>query len=151
MYERIVEIIVFVISELRQNKHINDIDLAELERRGYTSAEISTAFSWLVDRIEFSDKFLFDSSMSSQSFRILHEAEKDLFTPEAWGEIIQLATLGLISNENVEALIDRASMMGMRQLDSYQLKTFVANNVFNAQMQTLPGNRLMLHGSDTIN
>ncbi len=150
MYERIVEIIVFVISELRQNKDLNDIDLSELERRGYTSAEISSAFSWLIDRVEFSDKFLFDNTLSSKSFRVLHEAEKELFTPEAWGEIVQLAALGLISNDNIETLIDRAAMMGARQLDSFQLKTFVANNVFNAQMNTIPGNRLMLHGSDTI-
>ncbi len=150
MYERIVEIIVFVISELRQNKDLNDIDLRELERRGYTDAEISTAFSWLVDRVEFSDKFMFDNPPSAQSFRILHEAEQDLFTSEAWGEIIQLATLGLITNDNVEALIDRASMTGIRQMDSNQLKTFVADNVFNAQLNAMPGNRLMLRGNDTI-
>ena len=52
MYERIVEIITFVLSELKQNKKLSEIDLNVLQDRGYSSSEISTAFSWLVDKLE---------------------------------------------------------------------------------------------------
>ena len=150
MYEKIVEIIVFVIAELRQNKDINDIDIIELQRRGYTSAEISTAFSWLVDRMELSEKIFTSENYSHHSFRILHDAEKELFTPEAWGELIHLNSLGVIKNEHIEMLIERAAILGVRQLDNHQLKSFVANIIFNAQLNTLPGIRLMLRGNDTI-
>lgn len=151
MYERIIEIIVYVIAELRQNKNINDIDVAELQDLGYTRAEISTAFSWLVDRVEFSEQFFSNQSLShNASFRILHEAEVELFTREAWGELIQYQTLGIIGAEHVDSIIERAVMTGASEIGIKQLKAFVAGIIFNAQATDAPGSRVMLNGGDTI-
>jgi uncharacterized protein Smg (DUF494 family) len=152
MYERIIEIIVFVISELKQNKNISDIDINKLQALGYSSSEISTALSWLVDRVEITDKFFQDVEASDAgSFRVLHEAEKDLFTLGAWGEMIQLHNLGILTNENIENLIERAAMLGMHQIDTTQLKLYVANSIFNAQSSETHGSRVILHGNDSIN
>ena len=151
MYERIIEIIVYVVTELKFKKSINDVDISELQQRGYTNSEISTAFSWLVDRMEISEKLISPQSPSSNSFRILHEAERELFTAAAWGEIIQMNTLGLINNDHIELLIERAAMMGIRQIDVSHLKAYIANVIFNANYNSMPGSRLMLSGSDTIN
>ena len=152
MYEKIIEIIVYVISELRQNKNISEINLNELQIRGYTNSEISTAFSWLVDRVEFSEH-LFDSDTSTNknSFRILHDAERDIFTTQGWGDLIQMNQLGIVTNEHLEMMVERAMMMGVKKIDSQQLKIYVANHVFNAEAHRLPGNRFMLNGNDTIN
>ena len=83
MYEKIIEIISLVVSELKYKKHINDIDMKELFDLGYTQEEISTAFSWLVDRLDFSEKFFTASTPSPESFRIMLDSEKELFTNEA--------------------------------------------------------------------
>ena len=152
MYERIVEIIVYVMSELKQNKPINEIDVEELQHRGYTSSEISTAFSWIADKFELSEKFIVSEGFTNKnSFRILHDAEKDLFTPEAWGEMLQFHSLGLLSNEHIEMLIEHTVSTGLEQIDSYQLKYYVANIIFNAQSSNFPGNRFMLIGDEPIN
>jgi|DewCreStandDraft_4_1066084.scaffolds.fasta_scaffold01093_33 uncharacterized protein Smg (DUF494 family) len=153
MYERIIEIIVYVISELKNNRTIGDIDIEELHSLGYTNAEISTALSWLIDRMEFSEKYLnVENTSDPNSFRLLHEAERDLFTNEAWGEIIQLNSLGLLTNEHIETLIEKAVFMGTRQLNSEYIKHFVANSIFNIQPGINPfGSRIMLQGNDTIN
>jgi uncharacterized protein Smg (DUF494 family) len=151
MYERIIEIIVYVVSELKIKNNINDVDITELQRRGYSNSEISTAFSWMVDRMEISERMILSQPVSTKSFRILHDLERELFTSDAWGEIVQMNTLGLINNDHIELLIERAAMMGIRQIDSSHLKTYIANIVFNANFQSLPGSRLMLSGSDTIN
>lgn len=151
MYERIIEIIVFVISELRLNKDINDIDLVELKSRGYTSSEISAAISWLVDQMEFSEKFISSSLFSKNtSFRVMHQSERDLFTPKALGEIIQFNSLGILNNEHIELLIEKASMLGIRQVDVSAVRSYIANNVFNAQFNN-SGSRFLLQGNDTIN
>jgi uncharacterized protein Smg (DUF494 family) len=152
MYERIVEIIVYVISELKSNRQISDIDIDELQKQGYSKTEISTAFSWIVDRFELADKFYINQDFVSQdSFRILHEAERDLFTKEAWGELLQMLTLGLLTNDHIELIIERTIMTGMNQINSDMLKLYVANIIFNAQINNFPGNRLMLTGEDLIN
>lgn len=152
MYERIVEIIVFVVSELKQNKPINEIDVSELEKKGYTSTEISTAFSWIADRLELAEKFVKpEAYINKESFRVLHDGEKDLFTTEALGEMLQLYSLGLLSNEHIELLIEHTLSYGYNQIDSYHLKMFVANIMFNSQTSNFPGNRIMLSGDEKIN
>ncbi len=48
--ERIIEIIFFLLNEIRDNTPLTDIDLKPLSTRGFSETEISTAFSWLIDR-----------------------------------------------------------------------------------------------------
>ncbi len=152
MYERIVEIIVRVVSELKRKKEFSAVDIRNLEKRGYTDNEISAAFSWIVDRMEFAEKlFPLEEGTKADSFRILDQAEKDLFTPEALGEMIQLHTLGIISNENIESLLEKATYTGAGSIDSQHLKWFVAHAIFSIHTQDQPGSRIMLTGSDAIN
>jgi uncharacterized protein Smg (DUF494 family) len=152
MYERIIEIIVFVIAQLRQNVELHEVDTDKLQRLGYTKSEISTAFSWIADRSESGQPMLeFSELADSNSFRILHEAEQELFTPEAWGELVQMNSLGILNNEYTEILIEKAVLMGSQEIDSEQLKTFVANIIFNAQTDSLPGVRFLLQGNESIN
>jgi uncharacterized protein Smg (DUF494 family) len=151
MYERIVEIITLVIAELQRNKTIAEISLDNLEKLGYSNSEISTALSWLIDRLEFSENSFINHIPNNSSFRILHEAEKDLFTQEAWGEVIQMQALGILTNEHIEILIERTAMLGFRQIDTQQLKLFVAYIVFNVLVNNQPTNKLMLQGNETIN
>lgn len=151
MFERIIEIIVFVIGELQKSKDISDIDVNKLKDLGYTASEISTAFSWLVDRVEFSEElFTEDFESSQRSFRIFHEAEKELFTKDAWGELIQLQMLGVVENHTVETIIERAMMSGNKVIDSKLLNSILANVLFNP-VETSGSTRVMLKGNETIN
>lgn len=151
MYERIVEIITFVLSELKQNKKISDIDLNELEKKGYSNSEISTAFSWLVDRVEFSNKITSLEIQSEDSFRILHDAERELFTEQAWGELIQMHSIGILNSNQIELIIERALLTGIFKIDSFFLKNMIASFIFNATNSIMPGSRVLLSGNDTIN
>ena len=45
MYERVVEIIMFLVNELKSNKQLSEVDVSVLSKNGYTQSEISTAFS----------------------------------------------------------------------------------------------------------
>ncbi len=51
MHERIVEIILFLVNELKSNKQLSEVDVSLLSQNGYTQSEISTAFSWLFERM----------------------------------------------------------------------------------------------------
>ncbi len=152
MYERIIEIIVFVMTELNQNKKITEIDIQTLSDLGYTREEISTAFSWLADRIELADQLISVFAPSSpKAFRIFNDNEKDLFTKEAFGEILHLNSIGLLTNQHIEQIIERALLLGLNKVDSAQLKNFVAVNIFQIQNTQINGSRIMLLGNDTVN
>lgn len=147
MFERIIEIIIYVISELKNNKSLSDIDLVKLKKLGYTNSEISAAFNWLADKSGKAD-FTLPSEGSSVSFRILHDAERELFTREAWGELVQYQTLGMLDNEQVEAIIEHALIQTLKRIDKATLKIMVAGILF--QKHSYEGN-YMLNGNETIN
>lgn len=151
MFERIIEIIVYVIGELRHNKNITDVNVSQLKDLGYTNSEISTAFSWIVDRKEQENSIHLQESSNPASFRILHEAEEEIFTQDSWGLLVQYQSLGLLDTEQIEVILERAILSGMLKINSEQLKTIVAEMIFEQSKNSLESNRFMLRGNDTIN
>ena len=151
MQEKIVEILIYLISELRKNTPISEIDLTVLSKNGYSPAEISTAFNWLYDKIAQGENIVVDQSHSSpHSHRILHEAERHVIHPDAFGYVIQLRELGLISDADIEVLIERMMMGGYVSVNLDEMKSQVATLILENDETTHSGSRKMLHGRDTI-
>ena len=151
MQEKIVEIIVFLIHEIQHNKRLGEIDLRLLSERGYTDNEISTAFSWLFDKINLGENVLTNESRKSpRSQRILHDAERAVITPEAHGYLIQLRELGLLDDMEVETAIDRIMMAGFGQVGMQEMKSVIASIMFDYDDSNRIGSRLMLNSKDTI-
>ena len=55
MYERIVDILIYLLLEIRKSQSLQEIDLSQLEKDGYTTTEISAALSLLFEKMNFSD------------------------------------------------------------------------------------------------
>ena len=90
MYERIIKIIAEFLQHMQIGGQPSGDKLQELERRGFTVVEISTALSWIAERIE-AGNLVIGSQTSETSFkhRILNDIEKEVFSPEAWGLLVQ--------------------------------------------------------------
>lgn len=151
MRERIVEIIVYLMGELRNNIPLGEIDLSVLTNSGYTATEISTAFSWLYERINQGEKMATEvSKRSPDSHRILHDAERMVFTPEAYGYLIQLRELRLITEQEIETVIDRVMLADYATAGLPETKSIVASVLLEGN-ESRPGvNRTMFSGRDTI-
>jgi Smg protein len=158
--ERIMEILVFLLSEIRSNKKLLDIDLKPLSQRGFSQTEISTAFSWLFDRIasdgspivlpEISKSARSGSERATSSFRVYHEAERSVLTVSAQGYLLQLQELGLITAGDMEAIIDRVMAAGVPTVSLSEIKELVGIMVFDFDDSNRMGSRLMLGMSDRI-
>ena len=138
MNERLVEILIFLMQEIQHNrKGMDQLDglSKELREQGYTENEINAAFSWLFERIEAQkdDVFLKDQGAGEGSFRVLHEVEKMVLSPKAYGYILQLRELGLITQAEMEQIIERAMMLGVPQIDIEDVKSIVASIFFNGE------------------
>lgn len=151
MYERIIEIIMFFVAQLHKNKSINDGTFEELSNQGYSASEISTAFSWLVDKTEFGEgAFESDTVPGGGSFRIFHEAEQAFLSQESQGYLIQLRELNLLSNEHLEMVLDRCLRSADGKLGEANLKSIVASILFDTDAMNSTGSRVLLNGTDTI-
>lgn len=147
MFDRILQIIVFVAKELHQNKSLNDIQVNNLHRLGYNDVEISTAISWLVDKSGSDSPDL----ATSKSFRVINDVEREMFTDEAINDLMQFQALGLISNEQIDFILDRVMMSGFMRIDRKVLGYILMAFVFQIAPENPYGSRIMLSGNDTIN
>ncbi len=148
MNERIIDIILYLVNEIRQDKPIELIDVTELADDGYTDAEIGAAFSWLVDRTQLSEGDVLVEPRAS--FRILHETERALFRPEAYGHVIQLLEIGLLSDTELETIINRAQVAGLYGLTILDVKAMVSILVAESGDIGFGGSRLMLNSTDMV-
>ncbi len=151
MQEKIVEIIVYIIREMRDNKQLGDINLNELADYGYTESEISTALSWVIDRISMGENiFLGDKSQIKFSHRIFHEAEKMVISADGQGYLMLLREIGVVDDMDLEVVIEKIMMSGFQQADLQNIKSVVASVVFDRDEGGSPGSRFMLTSGDTI-
>lgn len=138
MNERVVEILVYIMNEIRGNSPETtklDVLSRDLLQRGYTENEISYAFSWLFDRYktDFEELVRNTGSTLSNSFRILHDLERMVITPAAHGYLLQLRALEILDDGDLEQIIERAMMVGSPRIDESEIKSLIASTLFNPQ------------------
>jgi uncharacterized protein Smg (DUF494 family) len=147
MNERIIDIILYLVTQIRQETPIEQIDIKRLVSDGYTDAEIGAAFSWLADRTEYGH---YDRLMRPRTtFRVLHESERMLFRQDAYGYMLQLLEIGLLSDIEFEVIINRAQMGGLGGLHILDVKEMIST-LLAESAESLGGSRFMLHSQDTV-
>jgi uncharacterized protein Smg (DUF494 family) len=151
MKDRVVEILVFLMSEMHADKPLHEIDLSQLRDRGYTTSEISAAFSWLYEnsRTEGSESIRAGKA-GTGSRRIFHEAEKTVLSTMAQGYLIQLGELGLIDDRDTETILERAMASGYAGLTVQEIRNIVATVLFSGEHLAHTGGSSMLNNEDTI-
>jgi len=150
MQERIVEIILFLVNELKSNKQLSEVDVSFLTDNGYTPTEISTAFSWLFERLSIGQEIVSEERDTRLSHRVLHEVEKMIVTPEAYGYLLQCRELGLLSNADIETIIEKVMAAGFSTVGVAEMKSFVAGVLLDSDNQPGMSGRISLNSTDTI-
>jgi uncharacterized protein Smg (DUF494 family) len=147
MQERIVEIILFLVNELRSNKRLSDVDVSELTKDGYTQSEITSAFSWVFERLSVGQPVTTSEQAAQTSQRILHDVEKMVINPQAYGYLLQCQQLGLIATNDIETIIERVMVAGFSTIGLPEMKSFIAGFLFDAEGSN---GQISLTTNDTI-
>lgn len=151
MKEKVVEILIYIMSEIQGDKRLSEIDLTDLKSRGYTQSEISAAFSWLYENMQGSQS---NAPLNGRAFlgsrRVLHEVEKLALSTESQGYLIQLCELGVLNDRDLETVIERAMMAGYEKLPVSELRQIIAAVLFTKEAGDDGANRSMLNSGDSI-
>src|SRR5438874_3272108 len=148
---RVMEIIVYLVGEIRRNKQIGDIDLAQLSKKGFTDTEVSTAFSWLFDKIDIAgNQGTVTANPGNSAFRIYHEFEQSFLTAEARGYLMQLRELELLEESDMELLIDRVWFLGAQDIGVNAVREAAAELIFDSEDAMRMDNRMVLNVTDRV-
>jgi uncharacterized protein Smg (DUF494 family) len=117
--------------EIRENS-FDEVDLQFiidiLSERGFSESEISSAMSWLMNHGENIDR-LFASQASGVPrplWRNLNDEEKSSISPDAFSYLFRLRELQLLSDNDVEAIIERAVKLQIPQIDIEDMQDLIA-------------------------
>ena len=138
MNERLVEILIYIMSEMRRDRGASrNLDLLSknLLDEGYSESEISSAFTWLLDKLDNEPEEILEKREAALngSFRHLHEIERSIISVEAYGYLIQIKELDLINEIDVEQIIERALMLGLPRVGLQDIKSIVAAQLFTSE------------------
>lgn len=148
MKQKIIEILVQIMSEMQVTHRISDIDLGELKSRGYTQTEITEALSWLYTNLEVNDGMVtMPAPCGTGSRRVFHEVEKSAFSIDSQGYLIQLRELGLLDDRDIEVVIERALQTGYDRLSIEEVKEIVTAMLFGKGGMS---NRSWLNNKESI-
>ncbi|MBK7141628.1 MAG: DUF494 family protein [bacterium] len=135
MGNRVLEIVVYLIDHMRENQgmlpSMDDLT-PDLQSMGYSDTEISSAYSWVIDRFEHSDEpFFAQFPEEHHSNRVLTQYERLQLSPEAYGFLVKLVALSVIDDEQFETVLERAFSVSPQRVDLEQIKLVTAAVLFN--------------------
>ncbi len=84
------------------------------------------------------------------SNRVLHDVEKLVLLPEAYGYILQLRRLDLFSDYDIEVIIDRALSLGTPSITADDIKSIAATIIFGGDSNTAHDGFFFISGSNTV-
>ena len=136
MQERIIEILVYLLSELHRERACkNKVNLtSNLILKGYTETEINLAFAWIFNHLHYPPRGNDEDSYSfAEDMDNYPDADQLIISPEAYGYLLHLLDLGIIKDNDVEMFVERALAYGKNDINVDDLKSIVASIIFGME------------------
>jgi len=151
MQDKVIEIIVYILSEIKEIKQLNEINVESLSGRGYSDTEINTAFAWIYSKLDEGELIFKSESEQSRSHRQFNPVENKIFDTDAQGYLLLLRELGLLNDLDIDLVIEKVLLSGYQRINIDELKNFISSIILNMENKSDILNRMILQNNDTIN
>ena len=151
MQDKVIEIIVYILSEIKEIKQLNDIDINSLTDKGYSDSEINTAFAWIFSKLDEGEQVFKSKSVKTRSHRIFNAVENKIFSVNAKGSLLLLRELGVLNDLDIDLVIERVILSGYQRINIIDLKKFISSFIFNSENKSDVLSRMILQNNDTVN
>lgn len=151
MISDIVTVIAKIAEEGIKNKMPPD-KVTELltKEKTFDPKIIATAYSWIVEKIK-RDLKTGVHDFYNPSFRILSNDEKNLLGNKIYNHLLNFYNTGILNNIDMEKIIEQVKMLPEENITLDNINILILFTFLSAENESLPGSRLMLYSSDTIN
>lgn len=150
MTNKIVEALAMILEGINKNSSVDEINSDLAVSKGYDIQTISAAFSLIYD------KLLDNSQNNLKKFqtndkRFLTEDEKEILGLDNVNYLVFLQNLDLFDVYEFETLLDQLLLIPGESITKEDINWSVYISLLDNNRDILPGSRLLLHSSDTIN
>ncbi len=134
MNDKIIEILIHLLGHLRDNDLDGD-SLGEFSDgliiRGYDEKEVSEAIQWFLEKMNsqtvMSTELL---EQKKESLRVLHDYERMCISPEAYGYLLKLKSMSVITSAQMEKILDYYMLLGPSSLKDSDINEIVSGVLF---------------------
>jgi Uncharacterized protein conserved in bacteria len=150
MNSEIVEIFTDLVDTLNEKTTFKELS-RKLKKKSYRGAA-ATAYSWIFDKIlatRFSENIM--NIEDEKNFRFFSPAETSSLGNDNINYLLKLFNLGFITKKELEQVLEQLKFFPDGEISKEHISWLVLTSFFEINNVTLPGSRLLLYSSDTIN
>lgn len=151
MQDKVIEIIVYILSEIKEIKQLSDININSLTDKGYSDSDINTAFAWIFSKLDEGELIFKNESAKTRSHRFFNLVENKIFSVDARGYLLLLRELGLLNDLDIDLVIERVILSGYQKINITDLKKFISSFILNTENKSDVLSRMILQNNDTVN
>jgi len=152
MTSKIVEVLAKILDGLNKNYTLDEVSSFLKKEKIYDTQTVGVAFSLIYDKV-LSNKLKEETNRKSDSknFRMLSPEETEVIGIDNYNYLIHLVNVGLISNSDLEMTLEQIMMYPKESITKDDINWIILISLIDFNSDILPGSRVLLYSSDTIN
>jgi len=152
MTAKIVEVLAKILEGLKKNTSLEEVTKHLNTNKDFDEQTVSAALGLVFDKF-LSNRFelLKEGNSNNKSFRLLTSDEIHIIGYENYKYILHLVNVGLLEPLDVELLIEQMTMFPEERVSKDDINWIILFSLVDFDSEILPGSRVLLYSSDTIN
>lgn len=150
MTSKIVEVVAKILEGMNKNVSLEEVNNQLKKSKEFDPQTLSAAFSLVYDKV-LSKKAKTIEESEFDNIRFLSEDEKDILGHENYNYLLHLANVGLLNSLDIELLLEQITMFPTDTITKEDINWMILISLVDLDNDILPGSRVLLYSSDTIN
>jgi len=152
MTGKIVEVLAKILEGLNQNFSLEEVNSQLTKNKDFDRQTVSVAFSLVYDKV-LSNRIpnKKDKSKEIENFRFFTDSEKEIIGLENYNYILHLVNVGLLNSADLEMVLEQVMMFPEDTVTKDDINWIILISLVDFNVDILPGSRVLLYSSDTIN
>ena len=152
MTAKIVEVLAKILEGLKDNYSLEEVTKHLNLNKDFDEQTVSAALGLVFDKYLTKRLVLHkQGAANSKSFRLLTNDEISIIGADNHNYIQHLVNVGLIDPIDVELLIEQMTMFPEERVSKDDINWIILFSLVDFDSEVLPGSRVLLYSSDTIN
>jgi uncharacterized protein Smg (DUF494 family) len=152
MTSKIVEVLAKILEGLGNNSSIEEVNRKLMKSNQFDRQTLGIAFSLIYDKV-LSRKIRMEplDLKKKVSVRFLSDYEKDTLGIDNYNYLLHLINVGLLEVENLEIILDQITIFPDSRVTRREINWIILLALVEFDSEILPGSRMLLYSSDTVN
>lgn len=151
MTAKIVEVLAKILEALSNNYSLEEVNTSLSKDKAFDKQTVSTAFSWVLDKRLANLPLSQNKNIKNNSIRILSEEEKELLGLENYKYLTHLLAVGLLRDVDLDLILEQVALYPGDVITKDEINWLILFSLVGFDENILPGSRVLLYSSDTIN